>query len=118
MSETRAAHAEALADGWVALIDPTHGVEYYFNTHTQQSQWERPGSNLSHVTHAAIANEALPEGWVARIDPTHGVEYYFDLVRQCSQWERPTAPAAVPFPSTAKPLQIPNGLSLPTRVRA
>jgi len=96
--------SQPLPDGWVENYEPTAGVIYYFNTSTQESQWERPAAPYpapdaaypSCVVCASAVQESappLPEGWVARFHEAYGVEYYFNLVHSCSQWDRPTAPA-------------------------
>ena len=34
----------ALPEGWVALVDPTHGIPYYFDTVSQRAQWDLPAA--------------------------------------------------------------------------
>ena len=61
---TSATTGLTLPPGWHACVDASNGLPYYFNTATQQSQWEHPGasggSSGSAPASAAAPSPAVP----------------------------------------------------------
>lgn len=74
--------AEPLPAGWTEHQDPNTGNNFYSNTTTGQTTWERPKA-------------ALPDGWAEHVDPQTGRTFFYKAATGETSWERPGAPAAV-----------------------
>ena len=93
-----AAAAAAHARAWGARRFPTpHNAthsspapadEYFKNTATGESSWERPTAPAA----AAAAAASLPAGWTSGFT-AEGYEYWTNTSTGEATWERPTAPA-------------------------
>ena len=53
-----------LPPGWHACVDASNGLPYYFNTATQQSQWEHPGGSSAAARAPMPAASVLISGGV------------------------------------------------------
>lgn len=73
--------------------DPQNQKYYYFNTITDQSQWNPPeewdaSPAAAHV--AAPSSRIIPTTpWLQLFDATHGRHYFYDRRTGVSQWEQP-----------------------------
>merc|ERR1711964_906718 len=65
---------------WESTIDPETGKEYFYNTETNENQWDHPG---------------LPGGWGSAISndetqpETFWKRYYIDINGSKTQWDTP-----------------------------
>jgi hypothetical protein len=93
--------ASTLPENWSEALDPTSGHVYYYNSVTQETSWEYPGT-------------PLPNDWVETTDPTSGQIYYYNSVTQETSWERPTAwdnSTVAPEPGVASVVPAPLSAS-------
>jgi hypothetical protein len=107
--ESPAGDDTELPAGWVEMTSKTTGRPYYWNTVSQETQFERPlrsafdclqetrlvlpSRRESDCTPREIRmgedNEGLPEGWISVISRTTGRTYYYNAETQTSQFNRP-----------------------------
>eukprot|EP00948_MAST-09A_sp_MAST-9A-sp1_P003634 g3634.t1 len=107
---------EEMKNKWIESYDPDSGHYYYYNTITQESQWEKPidfygGGSCEDMT-AALKLQSLFRGhkirgeveekkkllamevgkrnkWIKQYDPASGHYYYYNTETFVSQWEEP-----------------------------
>lgn len=102
---------DALPDGWVEVEDPSSGRNYYYNSLTQETSWERPlgDGGTSHLepvvvddgddedddageeVHPTTATDEFGDGWTQVTDPNTGSIYYYNQLTQETSWEKPSA---------------------------
>ncbi|CAM9360042.1 unnamed protein product, partial [Ectocarpus fasciculatus] len=68
---------------WEERIDESSGAVYYFNTTTEESQWEQPVDFSREDPNTVTAN------WTMESDPASGSSYYLNSVTGLSQWDMP-----------------------------
>jgi len=89
--ETVAADAEdpeALPPNWFVDVDPTSNAEYYYNSATGESAWQRPGKDSA--SDDTVQDERdLPIDWYQSKCPSSGVMFYHNDVSGEVQWDHP-----------------------------
>jgi hypothetical protein len=65
---------------WSVKLDPQSGREYYVNSQTRQTTWDRP-PELDHVSQTATFRQAQ--------DPTSGRTYYINTATRQTVWQLP-----------------------------
>ncbi|GMH81538.1 hypothetical protein TL16_g08962 [Triparma laevis f. inornata] len=105
---------EVLYDGWVRYVDEESGYEYYVNSVTEESTYDRPKGYetssdpfggmrgkkseeykpdvdilSSRRSEAEQPKEVLYNGWVRYVDEESGYEYYVNSVTEESTYDRP-----------------------------
>ena len=89
-SET--ANDKPLPEGWEVHISKTSnpGKEYYFNTKTGETVWEKPGVSESESGRDE-GDGSLPPGWTAHVSESSdpGKTYYFNESTGETAWEKP-----------------------------
>ena len=87
-SET--ANDKPLPEGWEVHISKTSnpGKEYYFNTKTGETVWEKPGESESGRDEG---DGSLPPGWTSHVSESSdpGKTYYFNESTGETAWEKP-----------------------------
>jgi len=78
--------------GWLMKVDQRSGREYYCNTVTRTTTWERPSRPAAAAAAAPVANSAAAGQWRAKQDP-QGNTYYVNPTTRQSKWRLP--PGAV-----------------------
>ena len=74
-----------LPDFWEEAVDPDSGETYYYNTETNETSWDPPGSEPQEEEYE---EEEVGEGeWAEATDPSTGEIYYYHTVTHETKWE-------------------------------
>ena len=69
-----------LPQGWKVFFDKQSQKHYYFNTVTNETQWEKP---------KLLETTKLPPNWVEKVSNSTGLVYYYNKKTGISTWEFP-----------------------------
>ncbi|CAB9528092.1 Inherit from KOG: E3 ubiquitin- protein ligase [Seminavis robusta] len=83
--------SSSLPFGWEERYDPGQQRNFYLDTMTGATQWDRPQGDSSQTTNSLEAASAtsLPPGWQEYFSPAHNTHFYVDTTTGLAQWERP-----------------------------
>lgn len=91
-----ASQSSDLPPGWIIHTSKSTGKQYYFNTVTNQSSYERPA--LPSASSVASTPSGHASGWVIATSSKTGKQYYFNAATNESRYDPPpgfVAPASV-----------------------
>ena len=86
---------------WQAVVDPSSGDTYYYNSRTGQTQWESPfvssapaptssqTAPTSSQTVPTSSQKGSSDDWQAVVDKSSGDTYYYNKSTGKTQWEVP-----------------------------
>ena len=72
---------------WQAVVDPSSGDTYYYNSRTGQTQWESPF--VSSTPAPKSSHKGGADDWQVVVDKTSGDTYYYNKSTGKTQWEVP-----------------------------
>lgn len=81
------------AANWTVAWDDNYNSEFYYNTVTGETVWDKPACLLALQSNDEVkVDEAAsvdPANWSCEWDASYGCDFYFNSVTQESSWDRP-----------------------------
>lgn len=78
---------------WTVAWDDNYNSEFYYNTVTGETLWEKPPCLLALQSNDEVKSDEAasldPANWSCEWDATYGCDFYFNSVTQESSWDRP-----------------------------